>query len=135
MPPTLNGSLPNSPRPIIGAVASTVTVTVPVTWGTAILRHGLVQLHSLLQHVLLFVVLAVILLVYFAIRSAVATPAIGVGLSWWNLGAVAPVGLALCTPSLHRWLSDDLNRLVYGRRGSPGQIVAELIQRPARAAE
>jgi len=44
------------------------------------------------------------------------------------------VGLALCTPSLHHWLSGGISRLVYGHRGSPAQIVAELIQRLARAA-
>jgi signal transduction histidine kinase len=113
------------PPPIVTAA---VTVAVPVTWGIAILRHGLVQLNSLLHRVLLFVVLAVILtLAYFAISSVVATSA-GVG------AAVATVGLALCTPSLHRWLSGGISRLVYGRRGSPREIVAELIQRLARAA-
>jgi len=112
------------PPPIVTAA---VTVAVPVTWGIAILRHGLVQLNSLLHRVLLFVVLAVILtLAYFAISSVVATSGIG--------AVVATVGLALCTPSLHRWLSGGISRLVYGRRGSPREIVAALIQRLARAA-
>ena len=112
------------PPPIVTAA---VTVAVPVTWGIAVLRHGLVQLNPLLHRVLLFVVLAVILtLAYFAVSSVVAPSGIG--------AAVVAVGLALCTPSLHRWLSGGISRLVYGRRGSPGQIVAELIQRLARAA-
>jgi len=113
------------PPPIIVTVA--IIVAVPVTWGIAVLRHGLVQLNPLLHRVLLFIVLSVILtLAYFAISSVVATSGIG--------AAVATVGLALCTPSLHRWLSGGISRLVYGRRGSPAQIVAELIQRLARAA-
>ena len=86
-----------------------------MTWGIAVLRHGLVQLNPLLHRVLLFIVLSVILtLAYFAISSVIATSGIG--------AAVATVGLALCTPSLHRWLSGGISRLVYGRRGSPGLI-------------
>jgi signal transduction histidine kinase len=123
--PAIGWFVPEQSPPHLVVVA--ITVAVPVTWGIAILRHGLVQLNPWLHRVLLFVILAVILtLAYVAIRSIVAISEVG--------AAVVTVGLALCTPSLHRWLSGRIGRLVYGRRGSPAQIVAGLIERLAQAA-
>ena len=123
--PAIGWFLPEQPPPVVVVVA--IAVAIPVTWGIAVLRHGLVQLNPLLHRVLLFVLLAVILtLSYVTIHSIFAMSDVG--------NAVVAVGLAMCTPSLHRWLSGGIGRLVYGRRGSPAQIVAELIQRLARAA-
>jgi two-component system NarL family sensor kinase len=97
-----------------------------VACGLAILWHDLVVLNPLLRRILLAVVLVTVLAGgYLGLQALLGTEPVP--------AAVSAVGLALVSPLLYRWLRGGVNRVVYGRRGSPADITAALIRRLAAA--
>ncbi|WP_285741565.1 histidine kinase [Lentzea sp. NBRC 105346] len=113
------------PLEVIAALGSKLAL--PIACGIAILRYDLVVLNPLLRQLLLYAVLVTILTASFLVlRMLLGSGAL--------VATCSAVGLALVAPHLHGWLSSRVSRLIYGKRGSPAEIAAELRQRLATAA-
>ncbi|MET9230015.1 histidine kinase [Lentzea sp. NPDC003310] len=105
--------------PLDAIVGFGSTLALPVACGVAILRHDLLRLDRLLRQLLLYAVLTTLLAAcYLALREVAGADLV--------VATGTAVGLALVTPPLHRWLGGRVTRLLYGKRGSPAEVLADL---------
>jgi signal transduction histidine kinase len=109
-----------------------VLALIPVSIGIAILKYHLYDIDLVLRKTLVFGVLAVfITLVYVAIVVGVGT-AVG---SSGNpvLSGIAAAIVALAFQPVRRWGQRLANRLVYGKRATPYEILSEFSSRLGEA--
>jgi signal transduction histidine kinase len=114
------------------SVQGFVLTLIPIAIGVAILKYHLYDIDLVLRKTLVFGVLAVfITLVYVAIVVGVGT-AVG---SSGNpvLSGVAAAVVALAFQPVRRWGQRLANRLVYGKRATPYEILSEFSSRLGEA--
>ena len=114
------------------SVQGFVLTLIPIAIGVAILKYHLYDIDLVLRKTLVFGVLAVfITLVYVAIVVGVGT-AVG---SSGNpvLSGIAAAIVALAFQPVRRWGQRLANRLVYGKRATPYEILSEFSSRLGEA--
>jgi signal transduction histidine kinase len=114
------------------SVQGFVLTLIPIAIGVAILKYHLYDIDLVLRKTLVFGVLAVfITLVYVAIVVGVGT-AVG---SSGNpvLSGVAAAVVALAFQPVRRWGQRLANRLVYGKRATPYEVLSEFSNRLGEA--
>ena len=104
--------------------------SLPIATGIAILKHRLFDIDLVINRAVVYGTLAVfIALVYVAIVAGIGA-VIGSGESPF-LSAVAAAVVALAFQPARRWAQHLANRLVYGVRASPYEVLSELSERIA----
>jgi signal transduction histidine kinase len=109
-----------------------ILALIPVSIGVAILKYRLYDIDLVIRKTLVFGVLAVfITLVYVAIVVGVGT-AVG---SRGNpvLSGIAAAAVALAFQPVRRWSQRVANRLVYGKRATPYEVLSEFSGRLGEA--
>ena len=107
-------------------------VLIPIAIGVSILRYRLFDLDVVINRAVLFGALAAfITLVYVAIVAGVGA-AVGTGSSP-VLSAIAAAVVALAFQPLRRRAQRLADRLVYGRRATPYEVLSELSERVGHA--
>ena len=114
---------------------ATLGLGIPIACGIAILRHGLYDLDLVLKRTVVFGILAAfITLLYFVFAVGIPTLIFGTGGGVKNLVPfVATALLAIAFQPVRRAAQRFADRLVYGRRQSPYEVLAEFSDRMARA--
>jgi signal transduction histidine kinase len=113
---------------VIQAVILSVFTTIPIAAGIAILRYRLYEIDVVINRTVVYATLAAIVtLIYVAIVVGIGT-AVGSGGSPF-LSAVAAAIVALLFQPARRWAQRFANRLVYGRRASPYEVLSTFSDR------
>jgi signal transduction histidine kinase len=109
---------------------ATLTIGIPVACGVAILKYRLYDLDVVIKKTVVFGLLAVfVTLVYVAVVVGVGTLVAGpqAGFNVFVLGAVALIALLL--QPLRSWAGRLADRLVYGKRATPYEVLSEFTER------
>jgi len=111
---------------VLGSVAASSFVLIPITIGVAIMRYRLYDVDVVIRKTVIFAVLAAfITLVYAALVAAIG---IFVGSRNENVGvaaaAVAAAVVALAFQPVSRWARRLADRLVYGERANPYEVLS-----------
>jgi hypothetical protein len=111
---------------VLGSLAATSFVLIPITIGVAIMRYRLYDVDVVIRKTVIFAVLAAfITLVYAALVAGIG---IFVGSRSENVGvgaaAVAAAIVALAFQPVSRWARRLADRLVYGERANPYEVLS-----------
>jgi signal transduction histidine kinase len=105
-------------------------VGIPVACAVAILRYRLWDLDIVIKKAVVFLVIAAGLTVL-SVAILLSVPLFAVGeLTWWERGLFI-VGIAIGTTfgPLRRWARRVADRVVYGRRATPYEVLSEFASR------
>jgi signal transduction histidine kinase len=110
---------------------SMLALGVPIASGIAILKYRLYDLDIVVKKTIVFGVLAVfVAAAYFAVVVGIPTVVFGAGRGDATfIPFVAAAILALAFQPVRRWASRLANRLVYGRRVTPYEVLSEFAGR------
>jgi signal transduction histidine kinase len=109
---------------------ATLVLGIPSAVGAAILRHGLYDIDVIINKTVLYVLLAgFFTLVYVAIVVGIGT-AVG-NRSNAFLTMLAAVTAAVAFQPVRQWAAHLANRLVYGKRATPYEVLSEFSDRMA----
>jgi signal transduction histidine kinase len=109
---------------------ASLTIGIPVACGVAILKYKLYELDVVIKKTVVFGVLAVfVTLVYIAVVVGVGTLVAGeqAGFNVLAFGAIALIALVL--QPLRDWARRLADRLVYGKRATPYEVLSEFTER------
>ena len=110
----------------LGSIAALSFVLIPITIGMAILRYRLYEIDVVIRKTVVFAVLAVFIAVVYV--ALVAGIGIFVGTRTENVGvaaaAIAAAVVALAFQPVSRWARRLADRLVYGQRANPYEVLA-----------
>ena len=109
---------------------ASLTIGVPVACGVAILKYKLYELDVVIKKTVVFGVLAVfVTLVYIAVVVGVGALVAGeqAGFNVLAFGAIALIALVL--QPLRDWARRLADRLVYGKRATPYEVLSEFTER------
>ena len=112
-----------------------IALAIPAASAVAILKYRLYELDVVVKKTVVFGILAVfITLGYFLVVIGIPTMLFGTAGGAVNLiPFVAAAVLALLFQPVRHWASRLANRLVYGRRATPYEVLSELSQRMGTA--
>jgi signal transduction histidine kinase len=117
---------------VIQAVILSALATIPIAAGIAILRYRLYDIDVVINRTVVYATLAAIVtLIYVAIVVGIGT-AVGSGGSPF-LSAVAAAVVALLFQPARRWAQRFANRLVYGQRATPYEVLSSFSDRLSEA--
>ncbi|HEV8564156.1 MAG TPA: hypothetical protein VGR41_04535 [Actinomycetota bacterium] len=111
-------------------LVASLTIGIPVASGVAILKYRLYDLDVVIKKTVVFGVLAVfVTLVYVAVVVGVGTVVTGAaaGFDVVVFGAIAVIALVL--QPLRSWARRLADRLVYGKRATPYEVLSEFAER------
>ena len=112
------------PEPISTIVVAVGFIALPVGAGIAILKHGLYEIDVVINRTVLYGVLAVfITAVYVGIVVGVGALVGSRGNLFLSIVATAIVALAF--QPVRQWARHVANRLVYGKRATPYEVLSE----------
>jgi signal transduction histidine kinase len=109
---------------------ASLTIGIPAACGVAILKYKLYELDVVIKKTVVFGVLAVfVTLVYIAVVVGVGTLVAGeqAGFNVLAFGAIALIALML--QPLRDWARRLADRLVYGKRATPYEVLSEFTER------
>ncbi|MDQ6748283.1 MAG: histidine kinase, partial [Candidatus Dormibacteraeota bacterium] len=114
------------------ALASIGVLGIPVAMGVAILKYRLYDIDVVISRTLVYGTLAAfITLVYVGIVVGVGTLVGSGGKPNLVLSIVATAVVAVAFQAVREWLQRVANRLVYGRRATPYEVLSEFSSRVA----
>jgi signal transduction histidine kinase len=108
-----------------------VGIGVPIAMGVAVMRYRLYDLDLVVKKTVVFAVVAGTLTIV-ALAAALAVPVlvVGAGLSGWEFGLLMfGVLLGTITGPLRRWARRIADRLVYGGRATPYEVLTQFAER------
>lgn len=119
---------PVLPAPWSELVSHASSLSLPLAFGVAVLRHGLLELNRWLYRILLALVVAVVLVgIYVAGQLLLGGGPVAAG--------ITTVAAGLVSPLLTRLVAGRIRRLVYGPAGEPGPVLARLARRLGTTSE
>jgi signal transduction histidine kinase len=112
---------------------SMIAIGIPAASGIAILRYRLYDLDLVINKTVVFALLAAfVTAVYFLVVIAIPVVVFGAGERAVEvLPFVAAAVIAIAFQPVRRWASRLANRLVYGKRATPYEVLSQLSQRMA----
>ncbi|MGH2656015.1 MAG: histidine kinase [Actinomycetota bacterium] len=111
-----------------------IAVGIPVASGFAILKYRLFDLDVVVRKTVVFGILAAFITVaYFVVAVGIPTLFFGTAGAINLVPFIAAAALALLFQPLRHWAGRLANRLVYGKRATPYEILSELSQRMGSA--
>jgi hypothetical protein len=122
-----------SPVTIVAGLAAAVVALfgVPIAITIAILKHGLYEIDVIINRTVVYGLLAAAsTAVYVVVVIGIGSP-IGYGVGDPLLATVAAVAIALLFQPLRRLAQRLANRLVYGERATPYQVLSEFAENMA----
>ncbi|MGH2604074.1 MAG: hypothetical protein ACRDJ9_32400, partial [Dehalococcoidia bacterium] len=115
---------------VLPALILLALALIPVAAGVAILRHRLYDIDVVIRKTVVFGVLAVLItLFYVAVVLLVPILFFGASKPVSLLPALATVAVALAFQPLRRRANQFANRLVYGKRATPYEMLSEFSER------
>src|SRR6185503_9562480 len=106
---------------VFGSVAACSFVLIPITIGIAVLRYRLYDIDVVIRKTVVVAVLAAfIALVYMALVAGIG---IFVGTRSHDRGVVAAALVAVAFQPVSRWARRFADRLVYGKRATPYEVL------------
>jgi signal transduction histidine kinase len=108
-----------------------VGIGVPIAMGVAVMRYRLYDLDLVVKKAVVFAVVAgTLTILALAIALAIPVLLVGVGLSGWEFGLLMfGVLLGTITGPLRRWARRIADRLVYGGRATPYEVLTQFSER------
>jgi signal transduction histidine kinase len=108
-----------------------VGIGVPIAMGVAVLRYRLYDLDLVIKKTVVFAVVAgTITILALGLALGVPVLVVGVGLSGWEFGLlVFGVALGGLVGPLRRWATRIADRLVYGGRATPYEVLTRFSER------
>jgi signal transduction histidine kinase len=115
---------------VLPAVMISALLLIPIAAGMAILRHGLYEIDVVINKTVVYGLLAAV------ITALYVGIVVGVGALVGRRGGIVLPGVAAATVALvfqpvRRWAQHLANRLVYGKRATPYEVLSEFSDRLA----
>ena len=124
IPEVLFGTTTSNWNDWVSKVAIGTFILIPVTIGMAILRYRLYDIDVVIRKTVVFTVLAgFIAVVYVAIVAGISV-VVG-SLSSTVASAIAAAVVALAIQPVRRWAQRTADRIVYGKRATPYEVLTE----------
>ncbi|HUL25259.1 MAG TPA: GAF domain-containing sensor histidine kinase [Streptosporangiaceae bacterium] len=128
------GPSTNAANNLENAISSSVVALVPIAIGIAIFRYHLYDIDVVINKTLVYGSLAVFITgVYVAIVVGIGSLAQRGGRPSLALSIAATAVVAIAFQPVRAWVQRLANRLVYGRRATPYQVLADFAGRMAGA--
>jgi signal transduction histidine kinase len=118
-----------TPPEWLAAIGAVSTALVPVAVGVAILRYRLYDIDVVINKTVVYAVLAAFITLVFLVLVVGVGTIVGGGSTF--LAAVAAAVVALVFQPIRRWAQHLANRLVYGARATPYEVLSGFSERLA----